>query len=151
MPAWVRDGIDTSDVVHDALQHSLSRLDSFEPTHDGALRAYLQRAVANRIRDQLRRAARRRNAIMPDASVRASDGAAPQHLQLVDDETWKRYRNGLARLTDRDRRLVVGRLELGFGYRQLALIEQMPSAEAARKALGRALRRLIDDMSNVRQ
>lgn len=149
MPPWVRGGIDTSDVVHDTLQHSLARLDSFEPIHDGALRSYLQRAVANRIRDQLRRATRRRNAIMPDTSIRASDSGAPQHLQLIDDETWKRYRNGLTRLTDRDRRLVVGRLELGYGYRQLALIERLSRADAARKALGRALRRLIDGMSNA--
>ena len=43
----------------------------------------------------------------------------------------------------------VGRLELGYSYRQLALIERLSSAEAARKALGRALRRLIGCMSNA--
>ena len=43
----------------------------------------------------------------------------------------------------------VGPLELGYSYRQLALIERLSSAEAARKALGRALRRLIDCMSNA--
>ena len=40
------------------------------------------------LRDELRRATRRRNSIAPDASVRYTDNAAPQYRQLVDDETW---------------------------------------------------------------
>ena len=149
MPSWVRGGIDTSDLVHDALHLTFARLDSFESSHVSALRAYLQRAVENRVQDQLRRATRRRSLIMPDASFRASDGAAPQHQQFIDDETWRRYLAGLGRLTERDRRLVVGRAELGYSYRQIAFIEGLPSAEAARKALGRALKRLTDIMSSA--
>ena len=149
MPPWARDGIDTSDVIHDALHHTFARLDSFESRHAGVLRAYLQRAVENRIRDQLRRATRRLDLILPDASVRATADAAPQHQQLIDDETWSGYLGGLRRLTDRDRRLVVGRAELGYSYRQLALVERLPSADAARKAVGRALRRLVDAMSKA--
>ena len=33
---------------------------------------------------------------------------------------------------------------MGYGYRQLALVEGLPSADAARKATGRALRKLVD-------
>lgn len=147
MPPWVRGGIDTSDLVHDALHLTFARLDSFESNHASALRTYLQRAVENRIHDQLRRAMRRQSLIVPDESVRASAAAAPQHRQLIDDETWRRYLNGLERLTERDRRLIVGRAELGYSYRQLAFIEGLSSTEAARKALGRAMRKLIDTMS----
>ena len=149
MPAWVRGDIDTSDLVQDALQHTFARLPFFESKHAGALRAYLQHAVENRIRDRLRRAARRLDAILPDAPVRPSDGDAPQYRQLVDEQTRKRYLDGLERLTDRDRRLIVGRVELGYSYPQLALVAHLPSAEAARKALGRAAKRLIDLMSNA--
>ena len=144
LPSWARDGIDTSDVVHDALHQTFARLDSFESTHAGALRGYLLRAVQNRINDQSRRAMRRLNVIMPDASAPLSDRAAPQHQQLVDDETRKRYASGLERLTDRDRRLIVGRAELGYSYRQIAFMERLSSEAVARKALARALRRLVD-------
>ena len=149
MPTWVRGDIDTSDLVQDALRHTFARLPFFESKHAGALRAYLQHAVENRIRDRLRRATRRLDAILPDAPIRPSDGDAPQYQQLVDEQTRKRYLDGLERLTDRDRRLIVGRVELGYSYRQLALVAHLPSAEAARKALGRAAKRLIDLMSNA--
>ena len=146
MPTWVRGDLDTSDLVQDTLQHTFTRLPFFESKHAGVLRAYLQHAVENRIRDKLRHATRRLDATLPDAPVRLSDAAAPQYRQLVDEETWRRYQKGLERLTDRDRRLIVGRAEFGYSYRQLAFVERMPSAEAARKALGRAVRRLIDVM-----
>ena len=149
LPWWVRGDGDTSDLVQDALQRTFARLPFFESRHAGALRAYLQHAVENRIRDQLRRVTRRRAPLMPDASVQPFDHAAPQHQELLDDETRKRYLDGLERLSARDRRLIVGRAELGHSYRQLALIEGLPSAEAARKALGRALSRLIDRMPNA--
>ena len=149
LPPWARDGIDTSDIVHDALHQTFARLESFESRHARALQAYLLRAVENRINDQLRRAKRRLNVIMPDASARLSDSAAPQHRQLVNDETRKRYAAGLERLTDRDRRLIVGRAELGYSYRQIAFMERLSTEAVARKALTRALRRLVDVMSNA--
>ena len=148
LPPWARDGIDTSDIVHDTLHQTFARLDSFESRHARALRGYLLRAVENRINDQLRRARRRLNVVVPDAPARLSDAAAPQHRQLVDDETRKRYAAGLERLTDRDRRLVVGRAELGYSYRQIAFMERLSTEAVARKALTRALRRLVDVMSN---
>jgi len=149
LPPWARDGIDTSDIVHDTLHQTFARLESLESKHARALQGYLLRAVGNRINDQLRRARRRLNVIMPDASVPLSDSAAPQHQQLVNDETRKRYLVGLERLTDRDRRLIVGRAELGYSYRQIAFMERLSSEAGARKALARALRRLVDVMSNA--
>ena len=41
-----------------------------------------------------------------------------------------------------DRRLIVGRAELGYTYAQLAAIERLQSADAARKALKLAVLRL---------
>ena len=149
LPRWARDGIDTSDIVHDTLHQTFARLESFESKHARALQGYLLRAVENRINDQLRRAKRRLNVIVPDASAPLSDVAAPQHQQLVNDETRKRYVAGLERLTDRDRRLIVGRAELGYSYRQIAFMERLSSEAGARKALTRALRRLVDVMSHA--
>lgn len=146
LPRWVRGAIDTSDLVQDSLHHTLSRLPWFEPDHAGALRAYLRRAVDNRIRDEMRRAAYRLSVIAPDDPLRHSEEAAAQFRQLVDDDTWRRYRAGLKQLNGRDRRLIVGRAELGYNYRQLALTVRLPSAEAARKGVRRALARLLDAM-----
>ncbi len=146
LPVWVRGAIDTSDLVQDTLQHAFSRLNWFESKHAGALRAYLRRAVENRVRDELRRATRRLDVVAPEEYVRSSDDAAPQHRQLIDDETWRRYLDGLGRLKNRDRRLIVGRAELGYNYQQLAFIERLSSPDAARMALRRALVRLSDAM-----
>ena len=148
LPAWVRSTIDTSDLVQNALHRTFKRMERFEPKHANALRIYLRRAVENQIRDELRRAVRRRAIIAPDEVVRLSDDGAPQHQQLVDDETWRRYLSSLKRLTPRERRLIVGHAELEYSYRQLALIEGMPSPDAARMALRRAVIRLSSLIGN---
>ena len=148
LPRRARGSLDTSDVVQEALSYTFTRLDWFESKRASALRAYLRRVAENRIRDELRRATRRRHAIAPEQRVRMSDDGAPQLRRLVDDESWRRYVDGLQRLRSRDRRLIAGRFELGYNYRQLALVERMPSPDAARMALRRALIRLSDVMSD---
>ena len=146
LPRWVRGAVDTSDLVQDSLHHTFSRLPEFEPEHAGALRAYLRRAVENRIRDEMRRAAFRLSVIVPDDPVRLTDEATAQFRQIVDDEAWGRYLQGLERLNARDRRLIVGRAEFGYSYRQLAFTERLPTPDAARKAVRRALVRLLGAM-----
>ena len=139
LPRRVRGSVDTSDIVQQALGYTFTRLDWFESKRGSAMRAYLRRVAENRIRDELRRATRRRDAIAPDQAVRASEDGAPQLRQLVEGDAWRRYLDGLRRMRPRDRRLVVGRVELGYNYRQLALLERLPSPDAARMALRRAL------------
>ena len=149
LPQWARGGISTSDLVQDVLHHAFARLNWFESKHVGALRVYLRRAVENRVQDELRRATRRldRARLAPgEEPLRPFDDAAPQHQQLLQDEMWARYREGLKRLKARDRRLIVGRAELGYNYPHLAAIEGLPTPDAARKALKRALIRLSEFM-----
>ena len=78
----------------------------------------------------------------PSEPPRLSDEGAPQLQQLIDAQTWARYLEGLERLTPRHRRLVVGRVECGYSYRQLALTEGLSTPDAARMAFRRALKRL---------
>ena len=60
LPQWARSGgVATSDLVQDVLHHTFARLTWFESKHVSALRAYLRRAVENRVQDELRRAIRR--------------------------------------------------------------------------------------------
>ena len=146
LPQRVRGAIDTSDVVQDSLHDTIARLSMFEPKHAGALRGYLRRAVDNRVRDELRRLARRPAIILPQESHRPFDDAAPQLRQALSAESWKHYLAGLKQLTAQERRLIVGRGELGYNYRQLALITRLPSPDAARMALRRAVLRLADMM-----
>ena len=142
LPAWARDGTDTSDLVQDALQQTLGRISSFRSAHSAALRLYLRRTIQNRISNHLRRATIGLSARGPSEQVRLTEEAAPQFRQLLDSETWECYLDGLEQLTPRHRRLVVGRLEFGYSYRQLALIERLSTPDAARMAYRRALVRL---------
>lgn len=142
LPRVGRGLVDTSDLVQDALWHTMVRLARFEPRHTNALRAYLRRAVENRIRDEMRRALRRPTMVVLDESVQAGDSARSPLQQVIDNETWARYRAGLKRLTPRERRMIVGRAELGYSFRQLALVEGQSSPDAARMALRRALIKL---------
>ena len=152
LPQWARSGLTTSDLAQDVLHHTFARLNWFESKHMSALRGYLRRAVENRVQDELRRASRRldksRFIEPPDPSGHSED-ASPQHRQLLNKEMWQRYRDGLKGLKERDRRLIVGRAELGYSYRQLATIERMPSSDAARKALKRAVIRLSKVMPKI--
>ena len=149
LPAWARAGADTSDLVQDALLQTFRRIAYFEPKRDGALRAYLRLAVDNRIRDEMRKVARRPR-VDPSETKEAADllvDTNPTPLdQVITDETWARYLQGLKRLTPRERRLIVGRAEMGYSYKQLALVDGRTSPDAARMALRRALLRLSEEM-----
>lgn len=145
LPQWARNGTSTSDLVQDVLHRTYLRLDWFESKHVGALKAYLRTALENRVRDELRRATRRleiSRAHARAAPVLPYEDATPQYRHVQNEEMWKQYRDGLKGLKDRDRRLIVGRAELGYSYKQLAAIEGLPSPDAARKALKRAVIRL---------
>ena len=99
--------------------------------------------MENRIGDYLRRALFRLNHVAaPSEPPRFCDEGAPQLRQPIDKQTWARYLEGLERLTPRHRRLVVGRVECGYSYRRLALIERLSTPDAARMAFRRALKRL---------
>ena len=152
LPPWARRGVATSDLVQDVLHHTFARLTWFESKHVSALRAYLRRAVENRVQDELRRAIGRLDIarLAPaEQPLRPFEDAAPQYQQRLHDEMWGRYRQGLTRLKVRDRRLIVGRAELGYNYAQLAAIEGLPTPDAARKALKRALIRLSELMPHA--
>ena len=59
LPKWARDLADTDDLVQEALLQTFKKIEDFEPRRVGALQAYLRQAVLNRLRDELRRKARR--------------------------------------------------------------------------------------------
>jgi RNA polymerase sigma-70 factor (ECF subfamily) len=111
---------------------------------EGALRAYLRQALMNRIRDELRRRDRRGAPSVLDAEAR---DCSPSPLeQAIGREALERYERALGRLRESDRDAVIARLELGFAYEEIAATLEKPSTEAARKAVRRAVARLLDEM-----
>lgn len=143
LPRWARTLADTSDVVQDALLHTIRRLDAFEPRGRQALAAYLREAVRNRICDEHRR-----------FSCRGARLALTEHLvdprpSPFDDataaEASARYRAALACLSAPDRELIVGHVELEYSHDQLGCMTGR-SRNAARMALQRAIGRLAEQM-----
>jgi RNA polymerase sigma-70 factor (ECF subfamily) len=140
LPRNARGLLDTDDIVQDALLNTFRRLDNFEPRHDGALMAYLREAVANRIRSELRR-----KCPEIDSSVEPDhlEAETPSPLEaLVGRDAYARYETALAQLDDDERAAIVARFEMGFSYDALARAMNRPSADAARKCVERAVRRL---------
>jgi RNA polymerase sigma-70 factor (ECF subfamily) len=148
LPGWARDLADTDDLVQDALLQTFKRMEGFEPRHPGALQAYLRQAVMNRLRDELRRKARAPNRVDLDAAERESGGSLVE--EAVGRDTMAAYDQALGRLKPEEREAVVGRLEMGFSYEELALALDKPTPDAARKAAQRALVRLAEEMQRER-
>jgi len=147
LPPWARTALNTSDLVQETLFNAFRHLRAFEFRGHGALRAYLRRAVDNRIRDEYRRVARRGG---HDPVDDQQPGTAPSPLdQVLAREADDRYRAALSRLKDTDRRLIVARLELGYSFEQLALLSGRQRADSARVALHRALVRLAEEMARA--
>ena len=142
LPGWARDLADTDDLVQDALLKTFKRIDAFESGHPGALQAYLRQAVLNRLRDELRRKARAPSRV----DVADADLVGSPLEQAVGRETMAAYEQALARLKPEEREAVIGRLEMGFSYDELALALDKPTADAARKAAQRALVHLAEEM-----
>ena len=144
LPSGARTLLDTDDIVQDTLLNTFRRLDHFQPRHDGALLAYLREAVANRIRNELRRCSP-----LIDTSVEP-DGLPsrmPSPLEtVVSRQALQSYEHALSQLDENDRAAIIGRFEMGYSYDALARAMDRPSPDAARKVTERALRRLLSLM-----
>jgi RNA polymerase sigma factor (sigma-70 family) len=140
LPAAARGSLDTSDLVQETVLHVLRRLDHFEPRHVGAMQAYLRQSVINRIRDEVRKVARHPTSVeLPTDLV--SDRTSPLEV-AVQAEAYQQYREALLDLTSRDRELVVARVEAQWSVAEIAKRFEMPTPDAARMAVGRAIKRL---------
>jgi RNA polymerase sigma factor (sigma-70 family) len=140
LPRGVRDLSDTEDLVQETIISALRHIDHIEIRGEGALQAYLRRAVLNRIRDELRRHGRRGLAETLDENVRAKEDS-PLEI-AIGNEALERYEAALSRLSAGDREAVIARIELGQTYAESASALGKPSTEAARMAVNRALARL---------
>jgi RNA polymerase sigma factor (sigma-70 family) len=145
VPQWVRGAVDTNDVVQEALLQTFRRIHVFDDRGRGALQAYLREAVRNRIRDELRRVGRQPVREALDEAF-SDQGASPFDL-AADAELMRRYKSKLNALSDSERLLIVGRIEMAYTYEQLALATGRATPEAARVAVRRAVLKLAQRMA----
>ena len=150
LPAWARDLAETDDLVQETLANVLDRLSEFEPRHEAALSVYLREALANRLRNEIRRAVRHPPADGIEA-IGERPALSPSPLELaVTGEALRRYETALATLTPEDREAIVGRIEFHYSFEELADAWGKPSADAARMAFKRAVSRLAEAMQHGR-
>jgi RNA polymerase sigma-70 factor (ECF subfamily) len=146
LPRWARAFGDTADLVQDAVLNTLRRLDRFEAKGEKALQGYLRLAVQHRIVDVLRRSEIRTRG--GEVTGLEPDVSQPSPLALaITAQEHERYRSALARLKKDDQSLIVGRLELGYSFEQLALVMGKSTPDAARIAVRRSMSRLVEEMS----
>lgn len=148
LPQYARRLSDTQDLVQEAVLHTLRHLADFEPRHQGALQAYLRQAVANRIRDEIRRVHRRPNQV--DLSETYADAAPSPLERAIGAEGIERYEAALSRLAPAEREAIVARIELQQSYEEVAIALGKPTANAARIAVTRALGRLVKELGHER-
>lgn len=148
LPRMARDGIDTQDLVQETVIRTLRVIGAFESRREGALQAYLRQALVNSIRDRIR-SARRRPAGEPLNDAQPATDESPLEL-AIGRENAERYDAAVAALEPADREAIVGRIELGYDYDELAAALEKPSPGAARIAVRRALVRLATKMNDLR-
>lgn len=146
LPAAARGSLDTGDLVQETVLHVLRRIDTIQLPHVGALQAYLRQSVLNRIRDEVRRIGRHPIPIELPPDM-ASEEPSPLE-RAVESEAVSRYHEALVALSPRDRQLVVARIEAQWTHHEIARHFGMPTPDAARMAVSRALKRLLDSLKD---
>jgi RNA polymerase sigma-70 factor (ECF subfamily) len=149
LPVAARSFLDTGDLVQDAALHLVARLDAFEPHHVGAMQAYLRQSVINRIRDEVRRVSRQPAPVeFPDDLP--SDKTSPLEI-AIQAEAYGRYRDGLSLLSKKDREMIVARVEVQWSLAEIAHRFGLPTVDAARMAVTRAVARLTRRLAQSSQ
>jgi RNA polymerase sigma factor (sigma-70 family) len=144
LPMDCRSLLDTEDLVQEAVIGTIQRLRGVDVRGEGALQAYFRQAVLNRVRDAIRWSRRRDN--VPDGAATIPDRSPTPLEEAIGSEIVAAYEKALAGLPEDDQILIHLRLELDYGYAEIAAATGKPSANAARMATSRAVDRLSRTM-----
>ena len=137
LPQNARDLAETDDLVQTCFLRVLGRLDDFESEHPGAFFAYLRTSLLNQLREELRRSQVRAGTTSLVVSMPAQQPSLVE--SMVGAETLAAYEGALLRLPEVKRAAVILRVELDLEYAQIAEELSLPSANAARMMVTRAL------------
>ena len=149
VPQNARERFDTDDLIQESIIGLVPKLNEIEHRGPGAIQAYLRQAFMNRLRNEIKRTARRPPKVELAEEIPA-DGRN-QLEELVDAESLNRYENCLAKLKHQDQAAVFMRLELGMNYGEIATELGKGSANTARMTVSRALVRLAELMNEARK
>jgi RNA polymerase sigma-70 factor (ECF subfamily) len=145
LPAGARDLSDTQDLVQVTLFRVLSHLQDFQHSGSGSLLGYLQQALLNVLRNEIRRSHRR--GVHGELPELPADETQSPLAQAVGHESLARYESALAQLNRAQQELIVMRIELGLDNAQMGA-ELGCTADAARMALRRAVAALVKGLSD---
>jgi len=148
LPGRYRDLCDTEDLVQETVIRTLKVIPEFEVRHDAALQVYLRHALWNRLREEIRRSGRRHVSDTLDEEVAAQDCSPLE--RAIGLQAIERYESALQKLDIDERSAVVGRLEFGYSYPELALMLGKNTPDAARKLVERAVPKLAALMGTMR-
>ena len=142
LPASARGMVETDDLVQVTLLRALKRMEGFEQRHEGAFFAYLRRILLNVLRDEIRRSQRKPGGEAIDEDL--PDPAPSLLEEIAGKQIMDAYEDALALLPEKQQEAVILRVEMGMTHPEVAEALGMPSANAARMAVSRALVRLAE-------
>jgi RNA polymerase sigma factor (sigma-70 family) len=146
LPPSARGMIDTDDLVQETMMRTIDRLEELSVDGPGML-AYLRAAARNRVRDEVKRAARLdREALQ--AAHRDSEAFASPLRRVLGSEAVEQYEAALERLASRERAAVILRVEMDMKFAEIAELLEWSSVDAARMAVSRSIRRLAREMAD---
>jgi RNA polymerase sigma-70 factor, ECF subfamily len=145
MPAAARDFTDTDDIVQLALIGLVRNFESFDYRGEWSLQAYLRKAVVNEIRQQIRRRSRT-PCLEPLVEEVTSTDLCP-YEQAVGREVFARYNAALDALSPMEQEAVIAWVELGCSHKEIMLLTEKSTVDAARMFVSRALDKLAQAMA----
>lgn len=143
LPQYARANAGTDDLVQLTLVRSLNHLEDFVPEREGAFLAYLRTIFLNQLRDEIRRTVRAPQQTPLDEMIALAAPGSPLE-EAVGQQALQAYEQALAELNPLDREATLMRLEFGYQYAEIAADLGIPSANAARMRIGRAVSRLAE-------
>lgn len=149
LPSHVRGLLETEDLVQEVYSRTLAHLGSFEYRGPGSFWSYLRRVGLNYVGEIVRR--HEPGKAPRSVSGSTLDGVDPGSgpiSQLLRQERFSAFESALECLSDSQRRAVLMRIELHLPFEAIASECNFPSPDAARMAVNRALRRLVERMSH---
>jgi RNA polymerase sigma-70 factor, ECF subfamily len=149
LPTGARSVLETEDIVQETAMKAVQQIDRLDLRAEGALQAYLRQALKNRFIDLYRSEERR-----PVQESLPSDmpAASPSPLEAaIGSAALERYEEALASLSDDDHQAIVLRLEMCWGYDEIATAMHKGGASQARVMVSRALDRLARKMHHDRR
>jgi RNA polymerase sigma-70 factor (ECF subfamily) len=146
LPARARGMVDTDDIVQSTMIRAFQHLEGYEHRRSGAFLSYLSQILMNRLRDEARKSAR--TPWQDEISEDLTASARSQSEELIGKEKLFAYESALARLPEEQQWAIRLRIEYGLPFAELAEALEMPSANAVRMMVTRALVRVAREMKS---